>query len=216
MAAADMFAALDEARDAMGWDSSKTAAFLRSYLSARKHAMADEPAAPAAPVEPVKPATECLTCGAPIGVEGKYAKPADAPMQPAEMSAMIDAHPAFAAQIAKDFAAGKSAQVVNLGVLTEQLAASVTALAAAADALAAEKTAHAKTAARLAQLSALGESAIDPGAAPVSGTPVKSDDQIKAAWSALPESDRAAFLGDFATYRYHITNQTAAKTGAQE
>jgi hypothetical protein len=216
MAAADMFAALDEARDAMGWDSHKTASFLHSYLSARKITMAEEPAAPAESVEPAKLATECATCGAPIDAEGKYAKPSDAPMQPAEMSAMIDAHPAFAAQIARDFAAGKSVQAVSLGVITAQLAASVTALAAAADALAAEKTAHAKTASRLAALSALGESAIDPGAAPVSGTPVKSEDQIKAAWSALPESERAAFLGDYATYRYHVTNQTAAKTGAQE
>lgn len=213
MAAAEMFAALDEARDAIGWDDAKTAAFLQSYLSARKITMAEEPAAP---VEPVKLATECATCGAPIGAEGKYAAPAEKPMQPAEMSAMIESHPAFAAQIAKDFAAGKSTQAVQLGVLTAQLAASVTALAAAADALAAEKTAHAKTADRLAKLSALSGSAIDPGAAPVSGTPVKSDDQIKAAWSALPDAERAAFLGDFETYRYHVTNQSAAKPGAQE
>ena len=34
--------------------------------------------------------------------------------------------------------------------------------------------------------------------------------------ASLSKPERAAFLGDFATYRYHITNQTAAKTGAQE
>jgi hypothetical protein len=182
MAAADMFAALDEFRDAMGWDAGKTSTFLRSYLAAR------------------------------TTKENR--------MDPTKFAALLDAEPSHAAALGKLFAASKSEDEINaaladmkaaaeLSAIKADLAAKTAALAKADESLAAEKAAHAKTADKLAKLSALKPTSEDPGAAPVSGTPELTDTQIKAAWSAMPATEKSAFLGDFETYRYHVNHKPA-------
>jgi hypothetical protein len=186
--AADAFAALDQARDAMGWDSAKTSIFLRSYLAARTTK--------------------------------------ETRMDPVKFAALLDAEPSHAAAIGKLFAAGKSeaeiaAALVDLkrdaefSAVKADLAAKTAALAKADESLAAEKSAHAKTAEKLSKLSKLGET-VDPGHAPAPSTPVTSDEGIKQAWAAMPTTERAAFLGDFETYRYHIKNPAAPAAGEKE
>jgi hypothetical protein len=186
--AAQMFAALDQARDAMGWDSTKTSEFLGRYIAART--------------------------------------PKDARMDPVKFAALLDAEPSHAAALGKLFAAGKSeaeiaAALVDLkrdaefSAIKADLAAKTAALAKADESLAAEKSAHAKTAEKLSKLSKLGET-VDPGHAPAPSTPVTSDEGIKQTWAAMPTTERAAFLGDFETYRYHIKNPAAPAAGEKE
>jgi hypothetical protein len=186
--AAEAFAALDQARDAMGWDAAKTSTFLRSYLAARTTK--------------------------------------ETRMDPVKFAALLDAEPSHAAAIGKLFAAGKSeaeiaAVLVDLkrdaefSAIKADLAAKTASLAKADESLAAEKSAHAKTAEKLSKLSKLGET-VDPGHAPAPSTPVTSDEGIKQAWSAMPTTERAAFLGDFETYRYHIKNPAAPAAGEKE
>jgi hypothetical protein len=186
--AAEAFAALDQARDAMGWDSAKTSTFLRSYLAARTTK--------------------------------------ETRMDPIKFAALLDAEPSHAAALGKLFAAGKSeaeiaAALVELkrdaefSAIKADLAAKTAALAKADESLAAERSAHAKTAEKLSKLSKLGET-VDPGAAPTPSTPVTSDEGIKQSWAAMPATERAAFLGDFETYRYHIKNPAADKPGEKE
>lgn len=191
MDAAEMFAAIDQARDAMGWDFGKTADFLGRYLAARIDT-----------------------------------KPRNNRMDPTKFAALLDAEPAHAAALGKLFAAGKSEDEITsaladikadaeLAALKADLAAhKSTAEKAAAD-LAAEKAEHAKTADKLAKLSKLGN-AVDPGTAPAPVTPKTSDESIKQAWAAMPAAEQAAFLGDFATYQYHIKHDRADKAADKE
>ncbi len=188
--AAEAFAALDQARDAMGWDAAKTATFLRSYLAARPHK------------------------------ENR--------MDPIKFAALLDEEPAHAAALGKLFAAGKSEAEIKSALVelkrdaeSTQVKAELAAEKAKAEKfaadLAAEKAEHAKDVEKLKKLSALAEGApADPGASPAPSSAVKSDDQIKAAWSALPASERQAFLGDFETYRFHITHPAAPVAGDKE
>ena len=147
-------------------------------------------------------------------------------MDPVKFAALLDAEPSHAAALGKIFAAGKSetemaAALIDLkrdaefSAVKADLAAKTAALAKADESLAAEKAAHAKTAEKLSNLSKLGET-VDPGHAPAPSTPVASDEGIKQSWAAMPANDRAAFLGDFETYRYHIKNAAADKAGEKE
>ncbi len=192
MDAAEMFSALDQARDAMGWDAAKTSEFLGRYLAARN------------------------------------TKPKDIRMDPVKFAALLDAEPAHAAALGKLFAAGKSENEIIAALADLKASAEFAAVKAdlasekakaeqfAAD-LKAEKESHAKTAAKLSKLSALaGEAQPDPGASPSHESPQKSNDQIKSAWAAMTTTERAAFLGDFVTYRYHVKNAAADKAGEKE
>lgn len=186
--AAEMFGALDKAREAMGWDAAKTSTFLRSYLAARTTK--------------------------------------ETRMDPVKFAALLDAEPAHAAALGKLFAAGKSESEIGAALVDLKRDAEFAAVKSDLDAvkasaekltadLAAEKSAHAKTADKLSKLSKLGDTT-DPGHAPAPSTPPTSDDGIKQAWSAMPADQRAAFLGDFETYRYHINHPTAAPTAGDK
>ena len=188
MDAADMFAALDNARDAAGWDAAKTADFLGRYLAART--------------------------------------PKEHRMDPVKFAALLDAEPAHAAALGKLFAANKSEADITaaladlkrdaeLSALRADLAAAKLAYEKIGSDYAAEKAAHAKDSEKLAKFAKLGDTT-DPGAAPTPTTPPTSDEAIKQAWAAMPKPERAAFLGDFETYRYHIKNPAAPVAGDKE
>jgi hypothetical protein len=177
--AAQMFAALDQARDAMGWDARKTTDFLSRYLAARK--------------------------------------PKDTHMDPTAFAALIDANPAHAAPLAKLFAAGKSEPEITAALVelkrdgeTAQLRADLAAAKSAqerdATALAALQKAHAEQGSKLAKLSALGLSAIDPGANPVTDAAPNSPAAVDQAWAAMPAPERAAFMNDLEVYRWHVAH----------
>jgi hypothetical protein len=188
--AAEMFAAIDQARDAMGWSDATATEFLGRYIAARK--------------------------------------PKEKRMDPIKFAALLDAEPAHAAALGKLFAAGKTEAEITAALSdlkrdaeTAALKADLAAAKANVDKLTAElaaaNDAKAKAEAKHAALAKMADAPADPGATPTGGTAAKTEDQIKAAWSALPDSERAAFLGDFGAYRFHVLNdKPAAKSGDKE
>jgi hypothetical protein len=190
LAASEMFAAIDQARDAMGWDDAKSTEFLGRYIAARQ----------------------------PSTVKGnrmdatKFAALLDA--EPAHAAALGKL---FAAGKSEDEITAALADLkrdAELSALKSDLAAQKDAAEKATVALAAEKAEHAKTAEKLAKLSKLGAT-VDPGNAPAPATPPTTAESIKQAWAAMPAAEQAAYLGDFKVYEYHATHKPAV-TGEEK
>jgi hypothetical protein len=189
--AVEMFAALDQARDTMGWDNAKTADFLGRYLAARTDTQPRNTR-----MDPTK-----------------FAALLDA--EPAHAAALGKLFAAGKSEAEITTALADMKAAAELSTLKADLAAAKAAGEKATADLTAEKAAHAKTSEKLAKFAKLGDT-VDPGSTPAPVTPKTTDAAIKQAWEAMPAAEQAAFLGDFKIYEYHIKHDRGDKLAAKE